>query len=122
MSTVVSWCRTGRLDGIQTVRDGPWWISLTPEHIADLSRQNKHGQRSDGRYTARSAAALLNRHPKTIAIWCQSGRLGGVHAPRDVGWWVRVTASEIDELRRPETDQFPDRFAATARTSRTDLR
>jgi hypothetical protein len=122
MGTVVGWCRTGKLDGIQTVPEGPWWINLTPENIAELSKPNEQGQRSDGRYTARAAAALLNRHPKTIAIWCQSGRLDGIHASREVGWWVRVTAKEIDDLRRLDTDQCPDGLAATARESRTASR
>jgi transposase len=102
MSTVVGWCRTGRLDGIQTVRDGPWWIKLTPENIAELSRPNEHGQRGDGRYTARAAAALLNRHPRTIANWCRSGRLDGIHASRDVGSWVSLTAKQIQVLRKSD--------------------
>jgi hypothetical protein len=43
MSTIVGWCRTGRLDGIQTVRDGPWWINLTPEDMAELGKPNNRG-------------------------------------------------------------------------------
>jgi hypothetical protein len=77
---------------------------------------------SDGRYTARAAAAQLNRRPKTIAIWCQSGRLDGIHASRDVGWWVRVTAKEIDELRSSDADQCPDGLAAKGCRSKTALR
>ena len=122
MATVVGWCRAGRLDGIQTVREGPWWINLTPENIAELSKPNEQGQRSDGRYTARAAAALLNRHPKTIAIWCQSGRLDGIHASREVGWWVSLSAREIDELCRSDTVQCVDGSAATDCTSRAALR
>ena len=100
MSTIVGWCRSGRLDGIQTVRDGPWWITLTPEKIAELSKPNEQGQRSDGRYTAASCGGVLNRHPRTIAIWCRSGRLNGIQASRDVGWWVKLTAEQINELSR----------------------
>lgn len=102
MSTVSGWCQRGRLDGIQTVRDGPWWINLTPENIAELSKPNEQGQRGDGRYTARAVAALLDRHPRTIAIWCRSGRLDGIQASRDVGWWVKLTAEQINELSRSE--------------------
>jgi DNA invertase Pin-like site-specific DNA recombinase len=99
MSTVVAWCRIGKLDGIQTMRAGPWWINLTAENIAVLSQPNEEGQRSDGRYTARAAAALLNRHPRTIALWCRSGRLNGIQASRNVGWWVQLTPKEIEELK-----------------------
>lgn len=102
MSTVSGWCQSGRLDGIQTVRDGPWWIYLTPENIAELSKPNEQGQRGDGRYTARAVAALLDRHPRTIAIWCRSGRLDGIQASHDVGWWVKLTAEQINELSRSE--------------------
>lgn len=102
ISTVVGWCRKGRLDGIQTVRDGPWWIRLTAENIAELRKPNEYGQRGDGRYTTRAAAAVLNRHPRTIAIWCRSGRLDGIQASRDVGWWVKLTAAQIDELHRSD--------------------
>jgi DNA invertase Pin-like site-specific DNA recombinase len=34
-STVAAWCRSGRLDGIQAVPHGPWWIKLAPEIIAE---------------------------------------------------------------------------------------
>jgi hypothetical protein len=102
MSTVVGWCRTGRLDAMQTARDGPWWIKLTAVNIAELSKPNEQGQRGGGRYTARAAAALLNRHPRTIALWCRSGRLDGIHASRDVGWWVKLAAAEIEAFRKSD--------------------
>ncbi len=84
------------------MRDGLWWINLTPENIAELSKPNEQGQRGDGRYTARAVAALLDRHPRTIASWCRSGRLDGIQASHDVGWWVHLTVGQIDELRRSE--------------------
>ena len=102
MSTVVAWCHEGKLDGIQTVRHGPWWINLTDKNIAELSRPNDQGQRGDGRYTARAAAALLNRHPRTIALWCRTGRLDGIHASRDVGWWVQLSPKQIAKLRKSD--------------------
>jgi DNA invertase Pin-like site-specific DNA recombinase len=37
-STITSWCKSGRLDGIQGVQGGPWWVKLTPEIIAKLHR------------------------------------------------------------------------------------
>lgn len=36
VSTIAAWCAAGRLDGIQTVPHGPWWIRLTPEEITAL--------------------------------------------------------------------------------------
>jgi DNA invertase Pin-like site-specific DNA recombinase len=41
VSTIATWCAAGRLDGIQTVPHGPWWIRLTPEAIADLRRPER---------------------------------------------------------------------------------
>lgn len=36
--TIADWCKSGRLDGIQAVPHGPWWIRLTPENIAELRK------------------------------------------------------------------------------------
>jgi DNA invertase Pin-like site-specific DNA recombinase len=38
VSTIAAWCQSGRLDGVQAVPHGPWWIKLTPETIAALRR------------------------------------------------------------------------------------
>jgi DNA invertase Pin-like site-specific DNA recombinase len=59
------------------------------------------GQRGDGRYSARTAAILLNVHVATIANWCETGRLECVqtapHGPR----WITLTPERIAELRKP---------------------
>jgi hypothetical protein len=50
ISTVVAWCKSGKLDGIQSVPHGPWWVRLTPEIIARLrkpTRQRWHNRSSD---------------------------------------------------------------------------
>jgi DNA invertase Pin-like site-specific DNA recombinase len=50
ISTVVSWCKSGKLDGIQSVAHGPWWVRLTPKIIAKLrkpTRQRWHHRSSD---------------------------------------------------------------------------
>jgi hypothetical protein len=64
------------------------------------------GQRGDGRYSARAAAALLNVNVSTIAHWCQTGKLDGVqtapHGPR----WVRVTSELITTLRKPRLQHW----------------
>src|SRR5271157_6304108 len=38
VSTIAAWCQSGRLDGIQAVPNGPWWIRLTPEIITELRK------------------------------------------------------------------------------------
>jgi hypothetical protein len=38
VSTIAAWCRSGRLDGIQTTAHGPWWVRLTPEVIERLRK------------------------------------------------------------------------------------
>lgn len=65
------------------------------------------GQRGDGRYSAKAAAARLNVDVSTIADWCQSGRLEAVqtapHRPR----WILLTPEIIDTLRRPCRQRKP---------------
>jgi len=48
-STIAAWCQSGRLDGLQAVPHGPWWIKLTPETIAALRRpvRRRWSRRSD---------------------------------------------------------------------------
>jgi len=59
------------------------------------------GQRSDGRYTAKAAAALLNIDVSTVAAWCEAGLLdalrGQPHGPR----WIALSPEQIATLRKP---------------------
>jgi DNA invertase Pin-like site-specific DNA recombinase len=48
VSTIAAWCQSGRLDGLQAVPHGPWWINLTPETIAALRKPTRR------RWTRRS--------------------------------------------------------------------
>jgi hypothetical protein len=69
------------------------------------------GQRADGRYSAKAAAALLNVDVSTIAAWCRSGRLDAIqmtaHGPR----WIRLTPEQIAEFRKPERQRRQKRSA-----------
>jgi DNA invertase Pin-like site-specific DNA recombinase len=38
VSTVAAWCQAGRLDGVQAVPHGPWWVHLDPDVIAALRK------------------------------------------------------------------------------------
>jgi len=38
VSTIAAWCRTGRLDGCQDRANGPHWIKLTPQIIAQCKK------------------------------------------------------------------------------------
>jgi len=71
-------------------------------------------QRSDGRYSARAAAELLNVDVSTIADWCQAGRLDYVqrvpHGPR----WVTLTPELLATLRKPVRQYKPRRASASA--------
>lgn len=60
-----------------------------------------HGQRGDGRYSARAAADVLNVNVSTISAWCQSGQLDGVQEQPHGPWWIRLTPEEIEALRKP---------------------
>ena len=59
------------------------------------------GQRGDGRYSARTAAQLLNVNVSTIADWCKAGILDHIqetpHGPR----WISLTPEIIATLRKP---------------------
>jgi hypothetical protein len=67
------------------------------------------GQRGDGRYSARTAADLLNVDVGTIADWCRSGRVEYVqqtpHSPR----WIPLTPEHIAALRKPVRHRKPRR-------------
>jgi DNA invertase Pin-like site-specific DNA recombinase len=67
------------------------------------------GQRGDGRYSARTAATLLNVNISTIATWCETGRLDSVqsvpHGPR----WITLTPERIAELRKPTQQHWNHR-------------
>jgi hypothetical protein len=38
VSTIAAWCQSGRLDGLQAIPHGPWWVRLTPEDITRLRK------------------------------------------------------------------------------------
>lgn len=59
------------------------------------------GQRGDGRYSARAAAALLNVHISTVAKWCEVGHLEYVQAVPHGPRWIALTPERITELRKP---------------------
>ncbi|MDQ5851031.1 MAG: resolvase, partial [Chloroflexota bacterium] len=67
------------------------------------------GQRGDGRYSARAAAAVLNVDVSTIADWCREGRLDYLqetpHGPR----WIKLTPEIIAALRKPVRQRKPRR-------------
>ncbi len=41
VSTIVEWCKSGTLDGIQSAPYAPWWVKLTPEIIAGLRKPTR---------------------------------------------------------------------------------
>jgi len=75
------------------------------------------GQRSDGRYTAKAVAALLNVDVSTVATWCEAGILdasrGRPRGPR----WIALSLGQIAALRKPVkrrwTRHAPDETATT---------
>jgi DNA invertase Pin-like site-specific DNA recombinase len=41
VSTIADWCKSGRLDSIQSAPHGPRWVKLTPEIIAELRKPER---------------------------------------------------------------------------------
>lgn len=69
------------------------------------------GQRGDGRYRARAAAALLNVHGSPIAHRCQTGQLDGVQTAPPGPRWVRVTPEVIATLRKSVPQHWGQRHS-----------
>jgi DNA invertase Pin-like site-specific DNA recombinase len=65
------------------------------------------GQRGDGCYSARAAAALLNVDVSTIADWCRAGQLEYTqqtpHSPR----WITLPPERLAALRKPVRQRKP---------------
>ena len=59
------------------------------------------GQRSDGRYSTKAVAELLNVNVSTVASWCEEGRLDGVRAKPHGPRWINLTPDIIQNLRKP---------------------
>jgi len=59
------------------------------------------GQRGDGRYSALTAAELLNVNVSTIADWCNAGILQSVRAHPHGPRWITLTPEIIAHLRKP---------------------
>lgn len=72
-----------------------------PAQCADWPALYPSGQRGDGRYSAKAAAALLNVHVSTIAQWCRAGRLDYVQARPRGPRWIKLTPEIITQLRKP---------------------
>ena len=58
------------------------------------------GRRSDGRYSSRAAAELLNVDRSTIALWCKAGKLDAIQEKPFSTYWIRLTPEIIDRLRK----------------------
>ncbi len=88
------------------------WIRYAyhiPSACPQAPRACPSGQRGDGRYSAKAAAALLNVDVSTIAQWCTSGRLDYVqtapHQPR----WITLTPELIAQWRKARRQYKPRR-------------
>lgn len=44
--TIVKWCKSGRLDGLQSAPKGFWWIKLTPEIITKLRQPERRHRKT----------------------------------------------------------------------------
>ena len=69
------------------------------------------GQRGDGRYSARTAAQLLNVNVSTIADWCNTDILDGLQAAPRGPRWIKLTPDIIAQLRKPEPQHWRRRLS-----------
>lgn len=83
-----------------------------PSHCADWPGLYPSGQRGDGRYSAKAAAALLNVTVSTIAEWCKAGRLDYVQARPRGPRWIKLTPEVIAQLGKP----VQQRWSSTRQT------
>ena len=74
-----------------------------------------HQPRGDGRYSAKTAAEILNVDVSTIADWCNAGRMDSIRAQPHGPRWIKLTPEIITDLRKPVRRRWsrPDRRSAT---------
>ena len=83
-----------------------------PSACADWPGLYPSGQRGDGRYSAKAAAALLNVNVSTIAQWCRARRLDFVQARPRGPRWIKLTPERIAQLRKPVKQRWSAHDAA----------
>ncbi len=91
------------MGGAFTVRKIEWirYAYHIPAGCPERPKAAPTGQRGDGRYSAKAAAALLNVDVSTIADWCKTGRLESVRSTPLGPRWITLTSEIITALRKP---------------------
>ena len=85
-------------------RDRVHWVRSKyeiPTGCPDMPNPRENGPRGDGRYSAKSAAKLLNVSVCTINRWCCSGKLESAQAISYGPRWITLTPEIIERLRKP---------------------
>ena len=80
-----------------------------PAGYPEMPNPRANGPRGDGRYSAKSAAQLLNVSIGTINNWCRTSKLESVQAVSYGPRWITLTPKIIDKLRKPVKQSYKKR-------------
>jgi DNA invertase Pin-like site-specific DNA recombinase len=80
-----------------------------PASCPEMPNPRDNGPRGDGRYSAKSAAQLLNVSIGTINQWCHTGKLESVQAVSYGPRWITLTPEIIPKLRKPINQSYKKR-------------
>jgi len=112
---IVRWCLDGKLDAIRDTAQGPWWIKITPEVVAQYAypfkeKFGKNGKeaRNDGRYCVAAVTEMLNVGSSTIIKWCNQGKLDAVQDFAYGPWWIKITSEIIEQLIHPQKQNLEE--------------
>jgi hypothetical protein len=78
-----------------------------PAGCPEMPNSMENGPHSDGRYSTKAAARLLNVSIGTINQWYQNGKLESLQAAPGSPHWITMTPKIIVQLRKPVKRSFP---------------
>ena len=80
-----------------------------PAGCPEMPNPREDRPRGDGRFSAKTAARLLNVSLSTISQWCRNGKLDSVQSIPGSPRWITLTPEIIARLRKPVKRSYKKR-------------